>query len=49
MTNYQEKDFEEFIESYLINQNGYIKRSSQDYDKNLSLDVELFEKFLQAT
>ncbi|MFY0744863.1 type I restriction endonuclease subunit R [Campylobacter sp. LH-2024] len=49
MTNYQEKDFEEFIESYLINQNGYIKRSSQDYDKNLSLDIELFEKFLQAT
>lgn len=49
MTNYKEKDLENFIESYLLENNGYIKRTNENYDKNLCLDVELFENFLQAT
>ena len=34
MTNYTEKALESFIESSLL-ENGYIKRESKDYDKNL--------------
>ncbi|RTI62262.1 hypothetical protein C3I18_07575 [Campylobacter jejuni] len=49
MTNYKEKDLENFIESYLLENNGYIKRTNENYDKNLCLDAELFENFLQAT
>ncbi|MCG4137105.1 type I restriction endonuclease subunit R, partial [Campylobacter jejuni] len=49
MTNYQEKDLENFIESYLLENHAYIKRTNENYDKNLCLDVELFENFLQAT
>lgn len=48
MTNYTEKDLENFIESALL-ENGYIKRESKDYDKNLCVDKELFERFLQST
>lgn len=49
MSNYQEKDLENFIESYLLENHAYIKRTNENYDKNLCLDVELFENFLQAT
>lgn len=49
MTNYQEKDLECFIESYLLENHAYIKRTNENYDKNLCLDIELFENFLQAT
>lgn len=49
MSNYQEKDFESFIENALISHNGYIQRISSDYDKNLALDKKLFENFLEAT
>lgn len=49
MTNYKEKDLENFIESYLLENNDYIKRTNENYDKNLCIDVELFENFLQAT
>ncbi len=49
MTNYQEKDLENFIESYLLENHAYIKRTNENYDKNLCLDVEIFENFLQAT
>ena len=48
MTNYTEKDLENFIESALL-ENGYIKRESKDYDKSLCMDKELFERFLQST
>ena len=48
MTNYKEKDLENFIESALL-ENGYIKRESKDYDKSLCMDKELFERFLQST
>ncbi|CAM2851665.1 type I restriction endonuclease [Helicobacter burdigaliensis] len=49
MTNYQERDLENFIESYLLENNGYIKRVSQNYDKTLCLDTELLISFLQST
>lgn len=48
MTNYTEKDLESFIESSLL-ENGYIKRASKDYDKNLCVDKELFLRFLNST
>ncbi|MDL0147303.1 DEAD/DEAH box helicase family protein [Campylobacter felis] len=48
MRNYTEKDLESLIEAHLLN-NGYIKRESKDYDKNLCMDKELFERFLQDT
>ena len=48
MTNYTEKDLERFIESALL-ENGYIKRESKDYDKNLCVDKELFLRFLESS
>lgn len=30
MTNYKEKDLENFIESYLLKNNGYIKRTNEN-------------------
>lgn len=49
MSNYTEKDLESFIEEYLLSKNGYIKRVSGDYDKNLCLDKELFMSFIEST
>lgn len=49
MTNYTEKDLESFIESYLLEHNGYIKRESKDYDKDLCFDAELLINFLEST
>ncbi|PZT48923.1 DEAD/DEAH box helicase [Helicobacter valdiviensis] len=49
MPNYQEKDLENFIESYLLENNGYAKRVSQNYDKALCFDEELLINFLQST
>ncbi len=43
-----EKKFEESIESTLL-KNGYIKRTSSDFDKEHILDSELFFKFIQDT
>ncbi|MBT0743942.1 DEAD/DEAH box helicase family protein [Campylobacter upsaliensis] len=48
MTNYTEKDLESLIEAHLLN-NGYIKRASKDYDKNLCVDKELFLHFLESS
>ncbi|MEB2806351.1 type I restriction endonuclease [Campylobacter upsaliensis] len=48
MTNYTEKDLESLIESSLL-ENGYIKRVSKDYDKNLCVDKELFLHFLESS
>ncbi len=48
MTNYTEKDLESLIEAHLLN-NGYIKRVSKDYDKNLCVDKELFLHFLKSS
>lgn len=46
---YKEKDLESFIESYLLEHNGYIKRESKDYDKDLCFDKELLINFLEST
>ena len=46
---YKEKDLESFIESYLLEHNGYIKRESKDYDKDLCFDAELLISFLEST
>lgn len=48
MRNYTEKDLESLIEAHLLN-NGYIKRVSKDYDKNLCVDKELFLHFLKSS
>ena len=48
MRNYTEKDLEILIEAHLLN-NGYIKRVSKDYDKNLCVDKELFLHFLESS
>lgn len=48
MRNYTEKDLEILIEAHLLN-NGYIKRVSKDYDKNLCVDKELFLHFLKSS
>ncbi|EDP7906847.1 type I restriction endonuclease subunit R [Campylobacter upsaliensis] len=48
MRNYTEKDLESLIEAHLLN-NGYIKRESKDYDKNLCVDKELFLHFLKSS
>ena len=49
MSNYKEKDLESFIESHLLEHNGYIKRESQNYDKDLCFDTELLISFLEST
>ncbi|WP_273404761.1 type I restriction endonuclease subunit R [Campylobacter avium] len=49
MPNYTEKDLESFIESYLLEHNGYIKRVSQNYDKDLCFAKELLISFLEST
>ncbi|WP_297192839.1 type I restriction endonuclease [uncultured Campylobacter sp.] len=49
MPNYTEKDLESYIESYLLEHNGYIKRESQNYDKDLCFDTELLISFLEST
>ena len=49
MPNYTEKDLESFIESYLLEHNGYRKRESKDYDKDLCFDAELLINFLEST
>lgn len=49
MTNYQEKDLENFIEAYLLETHSYTQRKQEHYDKNLCLDTTLLENFLQST
>ncbi|WP_270962291.1 type I restriction endonuclease subunit R [Campylobacter upsaliensis] len=46
--NIQKKNLESFIESSLL-KSGYIKRKSEDYDKSLGVDRELFLNFLHST
>ncbi|EAI3916701.1 type I restriction endonuclease subunit R [Campylobacter upsaliensis] len=48
MRKYTEKMLESLIEAHLLN-NGYIKRVSKDYDKNLCVDKELFLHFLESS
>lgn len=48
-TNIREIGFEEFIESHLLDVHSYIKRSPQDYDKDLCLDRELVLQFVKGS
>jgi len=49
VSNLKEKDFETFIEQYLIETNRYISRSYTHYNKELCLDEELLFRFLETT
>ena len=46
--NYREMDFEEHIESHLLN-SGYRKRAPEEYDKALCLIPDEVLQFIQAT
>ncbi|HBU06938.1 MAG TPA: type I restriction endonuclease subunit R [Candidatus Magasanikbacteria bacterium] len=48
-TNLKEIGFEEAIEKYLIEQNNYIIRKPDDYDKDLCLDKDLVLQFVKTT
>lgn len=48
-TNTKEIGFEEFIESYLIDKNGYVQRAASNYDKGLCLDKEKVLNFIKQT
>ena len=47
-TNYREMNFEEHIESHLLN-SGYRKRAPEEYDKALCLIPDEVLQFIQAT
>lgn len=44
-----EKDYQKAIVEYLVNQNGYIERSSQQFNRLYAMDTELLIKFLNDT
>lgn len=48
-TNTKESGFEQFIEQYLINSQGYISRDASHYQKLECMDSELTWQFIQKT
>jgi len=48
-TNLKESGFEESIEQYLAEQNGYRTRKPAEYDKQLCMDTELMLEFIKST
>src|SRR5574344_343512 len=44
-----EKEYQKFILDYLCNENGYIIRTDDNYDRLTGMDKELFFKFLEDT
>lgn len=48
-TNTKEMGFEEFIEKFLVKQNGYLSRPASAYLKNFCLDPELVLEFIENT
>ncbi len=48
-TNTREIGFEAYIETFLIDQNGYEKRKPENYDKALCVDREVTLRFIKAT
>ena len=48
-TNTKEKGFEDFIEEYLIKNNGYVERKPSAYDKALCFDTELVLEFIKTS
>ena len=49
MNSYTEERLESLIEKHLIESNGYIKRDSKSYNKELCLDEELLFRFLERS
>ncbi|MFH1049437.1 MAG: type I restriction endonuclease [bacterium] len=49
MTDFSEKKFEEIISDSLVNELGYIKGSSADYDKSFAIDLAMLSQFLEQT
>ena len=48
-TNTKENGFEKHIVDHLVNTNGYVLRTSQDYNNINCVDSELLFQFLDAT
>lgn len=48
-TDTREKGFEKFIEDYLVEQNGYVKRSPSKYNRDACLDIDLVVSFIEKT
>ncbi len=48
-TNTREIGFEAYIETFLIDQNGYEKRKPENYDKALCVDREVTLRFIKET
>ena len=48
-TNTQENGFEKHIVDHLVNTNGYVLRTSKDYDTINCVDSELLFQFLKTT
>ena len=48
-TNTKENGFEKHIVDYLVNNNGYVLRTSQDYNNVSCVDCKLLFQFLETT
>lgn len=48
-TNTREIGFEAYIETILVDQNGYEKRKPESYDKALCVDREVTLRFIKET
>jgi len=48
-TNTKENGFEKLITDYLVVENGYVLRTSQDYDNENCVDAVLLFQFLEET
>jgi len=44
-----EAAFEEYIENFLLKNHGYVSRTTENYDKEKCLDVEMLWKYLECT
>lgn len=45
----KEKNFEQDIETYLLNEGGYIKGDQNTYDKKRAIDMHILLQFIQST
>jgi len=48
-TNMKESGLEEYITGHLVSENGYVLRTSGDYDNVICVDTELLFQFLETT
>lgn len=49
MMNIKEKQYEEDIEHYMLNENGYIKGNQKTYDREKAIDLPKLITFIKAT